>query len=90
MSSHTARQDDTPGRASGHRSGARPGVSTVNEEIEPEVLSYREFKKREALLAWERRRRALESQPFGRKDRSGREFMNPPRGSAPPAPLPPR
>jgi len=35
----------------------------MNEQWEPEILSYREFKNRETLLAWERRRRALESQP---------------------------
>jgi hypothetical protein len=35
----------------------------MNEQLEPEILSYREFRKRETLLAWERRRRAVESQP---------------------------
>jgi len=35
----------------------------MNEPLEPEILSYREFIKRETLLAWERRRRAVESQP---------------------------
>ena len=40
----------------------------MNEPLEPEILSYREFRKRETLLAWERRRRAIESQP-ARHDR---------------------
>jgi hypothetical protein len=35
----------------------------MNEQSEPEILSYREFRKRETLIAWERRRRAAESQP---------------------------
>ena len=35
----------------------------MNDELEPEVLSYREFKNRETLRAWEQRRRAIESQP---------------------------
>jgi hypothetical protein len=33
-----------------------------NDELEPEILSYREFQNRETLLAWQRRRRAIESQ----------------------------
>jgi hypothetical protein len=39
----------------------------MDEELEPEVLSYREFRNREALLAWQSRRRAVESQ----RDRRG-------------------
>jgi hypothetical protein len=39
----------------------------MDEELEPEILSYREFRNRETLRAWERRRRALES-PAGRGD----------------------
>lgn len=34
----------------------------MNDELEAEVLSYREFKNRETLRAWEQRRRAVESQ----------------------------
>jgi hypothetical protein len=57
-----------------------------DEELEPEVLSYREFRNRETLLAWERRRKAHESQSLGRSDR---QFMTPPRGAtAPRASLP--
>lgn len=33
----------------------------MSDESESEILSYREFKKREALLAWEQRRRAFEA-----------------------------
>ena len=33
----------------------------MSNEFEPEILSYREFKRREALLAWHRRRRAFEA-----------------------------
>jgi hypothetical protein len=40
----------------------------MDDELEPEILSYREFRNREALLAWERRRRAFESQPGRRTD----------------------
>jgi hypothetical protein len=36
----------------------------MNDELEPEILSYREFRNRETLLAWHRRRRALET-PWG-------------------------
>jgi len=52
----------------------------MNEELEPEVLSYREFKNRETLLAWERRRRAHESQAGERSEQSGRGFLHVPRG----------
>ena len=33
----------------------------MSDELELEILSYREFKRREALLAWEQRRRAFEA-----------------------------
>jgi hypothetical protein len=33
----------------------------MSDELEPEILSYREFKRREALLAWDQRRRAFEA-----------------------------
>jgi hypothetical protein len=51
----------------------------MNEELEPEVLSYREFRNREALLAWERRRRAYELQAGERSEERGRAFMVSPR-----------
>jgi hypothetical protein len=35
----------------------------MDDELEPEVLSYHEFRNRETLLAWERRRRAFEPLP---------------------------
>jgi hypothetical protein len=62
----------------------------MNEELEPEILSYREFKNRETLLAWERRRRAFESQAGRRSKRRGRgdEFMKTPLGSHTEAPPP--
>jgi hypothetical protein len=62
----------------------------MDEELEPEILSYREFRSREALLAWQRRRRAFESQSGRRKEtRDGDAevgFVNPPlaRMRAPP------
>lgn len=40
----------------------------MDDELEPEVLSYREFRNRETLLAWERRRRAFESPPGRSRD----------------------
>jgi hypothetical protein len=46
----------------------------MNEELEPEILSYREFRKREALLAWQERRRAFEA----RVGRRGCDFVTPP------------
>jgi hypothetical protein len=61
-----------------------------DEELEPEVLSYREFRKREALLAWERRRRAHESAAPGRSDRRGHQFVKPPRAAAAPGAFLPR
>ena len=33
----------------------------MSDEFEPEILSYREFKNRETLLAWQQRRRAFEA-----------------------------
>lgn len=33
----------------------------MSDELEPEILSYREFKNRETLLAWQQRRRAFEA-----------------------------
>jgi hypothetical protein len=35
----------------------------MDNELEPEILSYREFRNRQTLLAWEQRRRAIESPP---------------------------
>ena len=35
----------------------------MDDELEPEVLSYREFRNRETLRAWQQRRRAIESLP---------------------------
>lgn len=35
----------------------------MDDELEPEVLSYREFTNRETLRAWQQRRRAIESPP---------------------------
>jgi hypothetical protein len=54
----------------------------MNEELEPEVLSYREFRNRETLLAWERRRQAHESQPLSGSERGGNAFMKVPRSPA--------
>ena len=34
----------------------------MNDELEPEILSYREFRNRQTLLAWEQRRRAFEAE----------------------------
>ena len=45
----------------------------MDDELEPEVLSYREFRNRETLRAWEERRRAIESQPGRRRDSQSRE-----------------
>jgi hypothetical protein len=45
----------------------------MNDELEPEVLSYREFRNRETLRAWEQRRRAIESQPGRRRDSRSRD-----------------
>jgi hypothetical protein len=45
----------------------------MNEELEPEVLSYREFRNRETLRAWELRRRAIESQPERWRDPLSRD-----------------
>jgi len=49
----------------------------MSDEPEAEILSYREFRNREALLAWEQRRRAFEA-------RGGRrEFTGPSTGLRP-------
>lgn len=53
----------------------------MSDELEPEILSYREFKNRQTLLAWQQRRRAFEA-------RAGRpgiklEFAAPPAGLRP-------
>jgi hypothetical protein len=61
-----------------------------DEELEPEVLSYREFRKRETLLAWERRRQAHESLSPGRGDGRRNQFMKPPRGGPTPGAFLPR
>jgi hypothetical protein len=61
-----------------------------DEELEPEVLSYREYRNRETLLAWERRRQAHESQSLGRSDRRRNQFVTQPRSAAPPEALLPR
>ena len=60
----------------------RSRVIEMNEEMEQEVLSYREFKKRETLLAWQRRRRAYESQAGEVSKVRSRGFMHLPRGGA--------
>jgi hypothetical protein len=44
----------------------------MNDELEPEVLSYREFRNRETLLAWQRRWQRHESQPLPRPERHRR------------------
>jgi len=40
----------------------------MDDELEPEILSYREFRNRETLRAWQQRRRALESLPGRSRD----------------------
>ena len=50
----------------------------MDDELEPEILSYREFRNREMLRAWQQRRRALES-PSGRSRDSLRRDGEPPR-----------
>jgi hypothetical protein len=57
--------------------------------MEPEILSYREFRNRETFREWERRRRAVESQSGGQSERWGQEAMRPPSAS-PAGTLPPR
>lgn len=61
-----------------------------DEELEPEVLSYKEFRNRETLLAWERRRQAHETQSPGRGDRRGTQFMKQARGAPAPGAFLPR
>jgi hypothetical protein len=60
----------------------RSRVFEMNEEMEPEVLSYQEFKKRETLLAWQRRRRSYESRAGEESEVRSRGFMHLPRGGA--------
>ena len=48
----------------------------MNEELESEILSYRAFKNRETLLAWQRRRQAYESQAGRRSERRTEEFVH--------------
>jgi hypothetical protein len=50
----------------------------MDNELEPEILSYREFRNRQTLLAWEQRRRAIESQP-GTGKRSPNSDVDPAR-----------
>ena len=50
----------------------------MDDELEPEILSYREFMSRETLRAWEQRRRAVESPPGRSKDLPRRDG-DPPR-----------
>jgi hypothetical protein len=38
------------------------------EELETEILSYREFRNRETLLAWQKRRRAFETPSGTRRE----------------------
>ena len=47
----------------------------MNDELEPEILSYSEFRNRQTLLAWEQRRRAFESEPS--RDESARSDLDP-------------
>jgi hypothetical protein len=47
----------------------------MSDELEPEILSYREFRNREALLAWQERRRAFEAR--ARRRGSDRELVTP-------------
>ncbi|HVN43821.1 MAG TPA: hypothetical protein VMT66_01120 [Steroidobacteraceae bacterium] len=42
----------------------------MNDELDPEILSYREFRNRQTLLDWQRRRRAFEAQRGRRSERS--------------------
>jgi hypothetical protein len=53
----------------------------MSDELEPEILSYREFKNRETLLAWQERRRAFEAR-VGRRGIK-RELAAPPAGLRP-------
>ena len=45
----------------------------MDDELEPEILSYREFRNRETLRAWEQRRRAIESRPNRWRDSLSRD-----------------
>ena len=57
-------------------------------ELEPEILSYREFRNRQTLLDWERRRRAFEAQhgapPQSRREHFLRPPLRPGRSASPP------
>ena len=53
----------------------------MSDELEPEILSYREFKNRQTLLAWQQRRRAFEAR-VGRRG-IDREFAAPRTGLRP-------
>jgi len=57
------------------------GASVMSDELEPEILSYREFKNRETLLAWQQRRRAFEAGAGRRGIKL--EFAAPPAGLRP-------
>jgi len=48
----------------------------MNDELEPEILSYREFRNRQTLLAWEQRRRTFESE-LGRRAESVNSEVEP-------------
>jgi hypothetical protein len=61
----------------------------MDEQMEPEILSYREFRNRETFREWERRRRAVESQSGGQSERSSQEAMRP-AGASLAGALPPR
>jgi hypothetical protein len=61
----------------------------MKDELEPEILSYREFRNRQALRAWEERRRALEAQPGRarvslRGERDAADWYLAPHGAASP------
>ena len=58
-----------------------PGASVMSDELEPEILSYREFKNCETLLAWQQRRRAFEAR-VGRRGLK-LELAAPPAGLRP-------
>ena len=45
----------------------------MDDALEPEILSYREFRNRETLRAWEQRRRAVEDKPGRSRDLITRE-----------------
>jgi hypothetical protein len=59
----------------------------MNDELEPEILSYRAFRNRETFLAWELRRRAFDSQAG--RSRKGEGFPDPPHAGSRRAEAPP-